>query len=143
MLTPELALRGARWSELLFALIALLLARGLPMVPPGAMTTFLLVNWYGMALAALWLVFALRRPSRLSWAAAVALSVYFFANVLFGLVAGGTGARGGEAIGPAFVLSPVLIVMAALAQIGVVIRCWQARDVWTRRGEAETEPPAV
>jgi hypothetical protein len=141
--TPEFAMRGARWSELLFGLIALLLARGLPVAPPGARTTFLLVNWYGMAVVALWLVVALRRPSRSSWAAAVALGVYFFANALFGLVAWRAGAPGAEPAGPAFVLSPVLIVLATLAQISVGIRCWQARAIRTRRDDAKPETPGA
>ena len=37
-------MQGARWTELLFCLIALLLARGLPVSPPGVGTTFLLAN---------------------------------------------------------------------------------------------------
>jgi hypothetical protein len=134
-------MQGARWSELLFGLIALLLARGLPVAPPSLGTTLLLVNWYGMALVALWLVVALRRPSRASWSAAVVLGVYFFANVLVGLVAWRTGGPGAADAGPTFVLSPVLIVMAALAQISVGIRCWQARALRTQRDDAAPAPP--
>ena len=108
------------------------------MAPPGARTTSLLVNWYGMAVVALWLVVALRRPSRSSWAGAVALGVYFFANVVVGLVVWRDRAPGAEPAGPAFVLSPVLIVLAALAQISVGIRCWQARAIRTRRDDVDS-----
>jgi hypothetical protein len=131
--TPDVVLRRAGWSELLFALIALLLALGLPLPPRDGRTWFLLVHWYAMTVVALWLVVVLRHPSRLVWAVAVALSVYFLTSVLLGLGnwrPDTSTASGGMA---PFVVSPLLVGMAALTQISVAIRCWQSRTIRVRR----------
>lgn len=135
MSTPDVLLRRARWSELLFGIVALLLALGVPLTPFDGRTVFMLVNWYGVAVVALWLAVALRRPTRTAWALAVVLCVYFVAQWLIGPPAWRPAFNGGA---PEFVwvLIPVLVLMAALAQIGVGIRCWQARAIWTQNGDA-------
>jgi hypothetical protein len=125
--TPDVVLRRARWSELLFGLIALLLALSLPFAPPDGRTQFLLVHWYTMAFAAFGLVAALRHPSRLVWALTVVLSAYFLASVVVGLADWRLRTTARPLGETAFVLSLLLVGMAALAQVGVAIRCWQAR----------------
>jgi hypothetical protein len=133
---PDVLLRRARWSECLFGLITLLIALGLPRTPPDGRTQFLLVHWYAMTLAAFGLVAALRRPTRLVWAVTVVLSVYFLTSVVVGLVDSRSRTNAGPIVGPPFVLSPLLVGMAVLAQISVAIRCWQARGLWARRASA-------
>ena len=126
-------LRSARWSELLFGLIALLLALGLPLTPSDGRAQFLLVHWYAMALAAFALVAALRQPSRLVWVLVVVLSVYFLTSVFFGFAGWHSRGNAGPLGVAPFMLSPLLVGMAALAQISVAIRCWQARGLWMRQ----------
>ena len=130
--TSQIVLRGARWSELLFGLIALLLALGLPLNSPDGRTQFLLVHWYAVALSAFGLVAALRRPSRLVLALTLVLSVYFLTSVVLGLADGRSRSNASLLGGAPFMLSPLLVGMAALAQISVAIRCWQARRLWVR-----------
>ncbi|MCY7377859.1 MAG: hypothetical protein LH467_00785 [Gemmatimonadaceae bacterium] len=133
----EVVLRHARWSELLFGFIALLLALGLPLAPPDGRAQFLLVHWYAMAFMAFGLVAALRRPSRLVWALVVVLSVYFLMSVLFGLADWRSRTNADFLGGAPFMLSPLLVGMAALAQISVAIRCWQARGLWVGEPTAD------
>ena len=135
--TPDVVLRRARWSQLLFGLIALLLASTLPVGLSDGRMVFMLVHWYGVALVALWLVVAFRRPSRVTWAAAVVLCVYFVVNAMFGpSILQATIRR--DPLDYVWFLAPVLILMATLAQISVGIRCWQARAIWTQRGEGSS-----
>ena len=143
MATSDVVLRSARWSELLFGLIALLLALGLPITSSDGRTQFLLVHWYVMALAAFALVAALRRPSRLVWALAVVLSVYFLTSVLFGFADWRSRGNAGPLGGAPFILSPLLVGMAALAQISVAIRCWQSRGLWMRRVDGSSVTPVA
>lgn len=129
----DVVLRHARWSELLFGFIALLLALGLPLTPPDGRAQFLVIHWYAMTFTAFGLVAALARPSRLVWALVVVLSVYFLMSVLFGLVFWRSRSHADSLGGAPFMLSPLLVGMAVLAQISVAIRCWQARELWARR----------
>lgn len=126
-------LRGARWSELLFGLIALLIALGLPATPLDAHMQFLLVHWYAVALTAFGLVAALRQPSRHVLALTFGLSMYFLTTVAFGLADGRSRSNVSFLGGAPFMLSPLLVGMAALAQISVAIRCWRARGLWRQR----------
>ena len=128
----DVVLRHARWSELLFGFIAMLLALGLPLAPRDGRAQLLLVHWYAMAFMAFGLVAALRRPSRVVWALVVVLSVYFLISVLFGLTDWRSRSHADSLGGAPFMLSPLLVGMAALAQISVAIRCWQARELWAR-----------
>jgi hypothetical protein len=143
MPTPAVVLRRARWSELLFGLVALVLALGLPLTPPDGRTQFLLVHWYAMAFTALGLVAALRHPSRRVWAFAVVLSAYFLISVVYGVADGRLRANAGALGGAPFVLSPLLVGMATLSQVSVAIRCWQARGLWTRRAKGASVAPVA
>ena len=136
-------LSRARWSELLFGLIALLVALGLPVTPLDGETAFRLVHWYAMVLVASWLFVALRHPSRRTWMTAVGLTVYFLASILLGvgLAHWRLATNDGATAVPPVVSSPLLIGMAVLAQIGVGIRCWQSRAIWSGRTRASTVTP--
>lgn len=136
-------LRGARWSELLFAFIALLVALGLPTAPADVGAAFLIVHWYAMVVVAFGLVVALRRPTPLTWAATTVLCVYFLANALLGFVSWWIGTSRGAPSGSQSVLPPLLVGMAAFAQLSVAIRCWQARAIWAQRGPTSPSGAAV
>lgn len=135
-------LRRARWSELLFAMIALFLAMGLPYPPRDGRTAFLWIHWCGMVLLALGLFVALRRPSRAVWATTVGLSVYFLVNFILGLPAWRQTTASSAYTGPAIVLSYAIVGIAVFAQLAVAVRCWRARRLWTHRTVAG-EPMAV
>jgi hypothetical protein len=102
----------------------------------------MLVNWYGLAFVALWLAVAFRRPSRSAWAAAVALCVYFVVHWLIGFPTWRPAFQG-AALEYVWLMSPALRLMAALAQVGVGIRLWQARAIWTQRRESSSSAPPV
>ena len=140
---PQVVLRSARWSELIFAILALYLAASLPLRPRDHGGLWLLVQWYGMALAAFGLSVALRRPSRASWVGAVVLSAYFAVICAVGAV---TPRRGGAAAGyagPAVVLSYIILGIALLAQFNVALRCWGARRIWRRPAPGEIVAPVA
>ena len=124
-------LRPARWSELLFAAIALYLALGLPFPPPDGQMLFLLAHWYGMVAVAIGLTISLRRPSRITWAVAAVLSAYFLFSFAVGLRAWQVAVASRQYLGPAIVLSYAIVGIAALAQLDVGIRCWRARSLRT------------
>ena len=136
-------MRGARWSELLFGLVALLLASGLPMPPSDGRALYLAIHWYGMSATALGLVFALRHPSRITWALASLLSAYFLVNVVLGASGWVASVNSGPFSGPPVVLSYITIGVAVLAQLGVGIRCWQARRMRRRQPTLQPVPPVV
>ena len=121
-------LRPARWSELLFAGIALYMALSLPLSPPNGQTLVLLVHWYGMVAIAIGLTVSLRRPSRTAWAFASTLSAYFLFNFAVGFRARIAVALN-EDVGPAFVLAYAIVGIAVLAQVDVAVRCWRARSI--------------
>lgn len=130
MKAPEATLRFARWPELVFAIIALYLASSLPLPPQGSRGLWLIVHWYGTALVAAGLVIALRRPSRVSWVAALALSAYFVANCAIGLLVLARGGMAAAYAGPAVVVSYAILGVALLAQLVVAAYCWRARAIW-------------
>ena len=125
-------LRHARWPEAFFAAIALYLALGVPIPPSDGEATYLLVHWYEMVGVAVGLVFALRRPSRITWAVTVGLSAYFLFNVLWGLSEWRaiTESPAAQYSGPAILLSYMIAGSAALAQLVVALLCWRARSIW-------------
>jgi hypothetical protein len=147
MTTPEnIALRSARWSELLFAVIALGIAVVLTVFRPANGVVFQRVHWWAMTIAAFWLVVALRRPTRLTWIVTVVLSAYFLvSHVGLGLLFGPGISRleSRPSAFPVAMLSPVAVMMAILAQISVAIRCWSARALWTRRARANDAAPVA
>lgn len=135
-------LRDARWPEAFFAVIALYLALGVPIPPPDGQAMYSLVHWYGMVGLAVGLVFALRRPSRVTWAVAVGLSAYFLFNVLWGLSAWRaiTESPAAQYSGPAIVLSYMIAGSAALAQLVVALLCWRARSIWMAQTPSAVPP---
>lgn len=73
------------------------------------------------------------RPCRRLWALSVVLSVYFLTSILFGFAGWRSRGNAGPLGGAPFMLSPLLVGMAALAQISVAIRCWQSRGLWMQQ----------
>lgn len=127
----QVILRPARWSELVFTVIALYLALSLPFPPPDGQTIFLLVHWYGMVAIAVGLTISLRRPSRTAWAVASILSAYFLFSFAVGLRAWWVLRASHQDIGPAFALAYAILGIAVLAQVDVGVRCWRARSLRT------------
>jgi hypothetical protein len=136
-------LRRGRWSEILFAAVALYLALSLPFPPPNGQMLFLLAHWYGMVAIAVGLAVSLRRPSRTTWAVASILSAYFLFSFAVGLGAWRNAGPTAQYPGPAIVLSYAILGMAALAQLDVGLRCWRARSLRLNAGdESEIAPVA-
>lgn len=143
MNTPEAVVRSARWSELIFAIIALYLAASLPLRPQGDRGLWLMIHWYGMTVVAFWLVFALRRPSRARWLAAAALSAYFAVNCVIGVVVLRQGGAAAAYAGSAVALSYMIVGIALLAQLDVAFRCWRARQLWSRSAPGDIVAPVA
>ena len=129
----QLILRPARWSELVFAVIALYIALSLPFPPPDGQARVLFVHWYGMVAIAIGLTVSLRRPSRTAWAVASILSAYFLFNSAVGFRTRIAVALNQD-VGPAFALAYAIVGIAVLAQVDVAVRCWRARSLRTNSG---------
>ena len=92
MTLPD-ALRVARYAEVVYALVAVVLAFGLPW-PPRGQGIVLFSHWMGTALLAAALALRLRRPNRQTWYIAALLSGYVLFNAavaVLRLVAAGAG----------------------------------------------------
>lgn len=127
------ALRVARYAEGLYALIAVVLAFGLPW-PLRGTGMVLFAHWLGTALLATAIALRLGRPNRQTWYVAVLLSGYVLFNAvvaiarLVGPGAGALGRPGAQAL-----------VVGALLWItqGVVAVClYHARELRTLSGGA-------
>jgi hypothetical protein len=136
-------MRGGRWLELVFASAALLLASGLQIPPSDGRALYLAIHWFGMSAVALGLVFALRRPSRVTWVVASLLSVYFLANVVVGARVWFVPVNASPISGPPVVFSYIIVGAAVLAQVGVGMRCWQARGMRHNRSALQPIPPVA
>ena len=136
-------LRAARWSELVFAIIALYLAASVPLRPQAPRGLWLLVHWYGMTFVAFGLVIALRRPSRTAWTLAAVLSAYFAVNCAIGVLALRRGGAAAVYAGGAVVASYVILGVALLAQFHVAICCWRSRSIWRRATQGNIVAPVA
>ena len=79
------ALRVARYAEAAYAIIAFVLAFGLPW-PPRGQGIVLFSHWVGTALLAGAICLRLRRPNRQAWYVAVLLSGYVLFNAAVALL---------------------------------------------------------
>ena len=143
MNAPAATLRPARWAELVFSIVSLYLAASLPLRPVDSRGVWLMVHWYGMTVLAIGLVIALRRPSRVSWAIAAALSAYFTINCAIGVVATRRGEGAAAYAGPALILSYAILGLALVAQLYVGFRCWRARTIWHRPPSGDIIAPVA
>ena len=73
------ALRVARYAEAVYAVIALVLAIGLPL-PPRGQGVVLFAHWIGTALLAAAIAFRLGRPNKQTWYVAALLAFYVLFN---------------------------------------------------------------
>src|SRR5215213_1713933 len=69
----------ARYAEIVYAAIALVLALGLPL-PPRGPNTVLFAHWIGTAVLAAAIGFRLGRPNRQTWYVAALLCGYVLLN---------------------------------------------------------------
>jgi hypothetical protein len=77
--TTAVAIRIARYAEVAYAVIAVMLAFGLPW-PPRGQGIVLFSHWVGTALLAAAIALRLRRPNRQTWYVAALLSGYVLFN---------------------------------------------------------------
>ena len=78
-MTTALALRVARYAEAIYALVATILAFGLPL-PPRGQGVVLFAHWLGTALLAAAICLRLGRPNRQTWYVAALLAGYVLFN---------------------------------------------------------------
>ena len=127
-------LRRIRTAEVLFAVVSLYFASSLPLPAGGGREWFLVVHWYGMVAASLFLAWALRRPTSGAWLGAVGLSAYVLGNAALGWRPFAEAVRGRP--GPAVALSLALLAVPVVAQVVVGVACWRSREIMlsTKRG---------
>ena len=84
-MTTIVALRIARYAEAVYAIIAVVLAFGLPL-PPRGPGVVLFAHWIGTALLAGAICLRLGRPNRQTWYVAALLSGYVLFNAVVAIV---------------------------------------------------------
>jgi len=77
--TTAIALRVARVAEVLYAVVAVVLAFGIPL-PPRGPGMVLFAHWLGTALLAAAIALRLGRPNRQTWYVAALLAAYVLFN---------------------------------------------------------------
>ena len=78
-MTTPLALRVARYAEAIYAVVAMILAFGLPL-PPQGQGVVLFAHWLGTALLAAAVCLRLGRPNRQTWYVGALLAGYVLFN---------------------------------------------------------------
>lgn len=78
-MTSAAALRVARVAEVLYAVVAVVLAFGIPL-PPRGPGMVLFAHWLGTALLAAAIALRLGRPNRQTWYVAALLAAYVLFN---------------------------------------------------------------
>ena len=122
------ALRIARYAEGVYAVIALVLATGIPL-PPRGQGIVLFTHFIGTALLAAAIAFRLGRPNKQTWYVAALLCFYVLFNAavtisrMFGPDADSLGSPTVQALGVGAVLW--------LTQAVVAYCLYQARDLRT------------
>jgi hypothetical protein len=122
------AVRIARYAETLYAVIALMLAFGLPL-PPRGQGVVLFAHWLGTALLAGAIALRLGRPNRQTWYVAALLAGY----VLFNAVVAITRMVGPASASLARPATMALVVGAVLwvTQAIVAVCLYHARELRT------------
>jgi hypothetical protein len=83
--TTTVALRTARYAEALYAVVAMVLAFGLPLPPQGP-GVVLFAHWLGTALLSAAICLRLGRPNRQTWYVAALLAGYVLFNAVVAIV---------------------------------------------------------
>ena len=122
------ALRIARYAEIVYAVISLVLAFGMPL-PPRGPGMVLFAHWIGTALLAGAIALRLSRPNRQTWYVAALLAGY----VLFNGVVAVARLVGPEASALGRPATTALVVGGALwvTQIIVAVCLYAARELRT------------
>jgi peptidoglycan/LPS O-acetylase OafA/YrhL len=120
------ALRIARYAEGVYALVALVLAVGLPL-PPRGQGVVLFAHWIGTALLATAIAFRLGRPNKQTWYIAALLAGYVLFNAVVAIVRmlGPSASTLGRPTSLALVVGALLWV----TQIIVAVCLYEAREL--------------
>lgn len=127
-LTVAPALKVARIAEAVYAVIAVVLAFGLPL-PPRGPAAVLFAHWLGTALLAGAICMRLGRPNRQTWYVAALLSAY----ILFNAVVAIARLAGPESttLGRPGTLALVVGALVAITQVVVAVCLYYARELRT------------
>lgn len=129
MTTP--ALRIARYAEAVYAIVALVLALGLPL-PPRGPGIVLFAHWLGTALLAAAIALRLGRPNRQTWYVAALLSAYVLFNAVVAIarLVDPALAPGGS-LGMPTIQALAVGALLWLTQVVVAVCLYQARELRT------------
>ena len=125
-ITPPL--RIARYAEALYAIIAMVLAFGLPL-PPRGQGIVLFAHWLGTALLAGAIALRLGRPNRQTWYVAALLAGYVLFNAVVALVR--MIGPDSTSLGRPATMALVVGVALWVTQIVVAVCLYYGRDVRT------------
>ena len=122
------ALRVARYAEAVYAVLAFVLAVGLPL-PPRGQGVVLFAHWIGTALLAAAIAFRLGKPNKQTWYIAALLAFYVLFNAAVAIVrlAGPDTSTLGRPTFQALGVGAVLW----LTQVVVAFCLYQARELRT------------
>ena len=127
-MTTAVALRIARYAEAIYAVVAIILAFGLPL-PPRGPGIVLFAHWLGTALLSAAICLRLGRPNRQTWYVAALLAGYVLFNAVVAIV---------RLVGPesATLGRPTLAALGVggllwVTQLVVAVCLYQARELRT------------
>lgn len=109
-MTTTVALRVARYAEAIYAVVAIILAFGLPL-PPRGPGVVLFAHWLGTALLSAAICLRLGRPNRQTWYVAALLAGYVLFNAAVAML---------RLVGPA----PTTLGKPTVAALGVGGLLW-------------------
>ena len=130
MMNVPASVRVARGAEVLYALIALVLALGLPW-PPSARSAVGWVHWVGTAILAAVIAVRLARPNRTRLVVAALLAAYVVLSALLGI--GRLVSLWRSSAGGTFALGAALAAAVVATQLAVAVCVYLA---WPRAGGA-------
>ena len=132
-MTTAVALRVARYAEVAYAVIAVILAFGLPW-PPRGQGIVLFSHWMGTAQLAAAIALRLRKPNRQSWYVAAFLSGYVLFNAAVAILrlAGARADNLGQPTALALTVGATLWVTQAV----VAVCLYHARELRTMTNPA-------
>ncbi|HEX6048232.1 MAG TPA: hypothetical protein VFZ21_03155 [Gemmatimonadaceae bacterium] len=122
------ALRVARYAEVAYAVIAVILAFGLPW-PPRGQGIVLFSHWVGTALLAAAIALRLRKPNRQTWYVAALLSGYILFNAAVAILRL-AGAQA-DALGQPTALALAVGATLWVTQAVVAVCLYHARELRT------------
>lgn len=116
----------ARYAEAVYAIIAMVLAFGLPL-PPRGPAVVLFAHWLGTALLAGAIAMRLGRPNRQTWYVAALLAGYVLFNTVIA-IARMVGPES-ESLGRPATAALVVGAVLSVAQIVVAVCLYYAREL--------------